>query len=124
MRLTQKEMERLIIFDIAEISRRRLKRKIKLNYIEAEAIICDELLERAREGKHTIEQLMELGGRIISKEDVMEGTPQLLPMIQMEALFPDGNKLITIHNPIHLDTTAETVKELVSFPGRGRNDNE
>jgi len=116
MRLTQKELERLIIFEIAEISRRRLKRKIKLNYIEAEAIICDELLERAREGKHTISQLVELGGKIISKEDVLEGTPQLLPMIQLEALFPDGNKLITIHNPIRLETSAETVKELVSFP--------
>jgi urease subunit gamma len=116
MRLTQKELERLIIFEIAEISRRRLKRKIKLNYIEAEAIICDELLERAREGKHTISQLVELGGKIISKEDVLEGTPQLLPMIQLEALFPDGNKLITIHNPIRLETRAETVKELVSFP--------
>ena len=116
MRLTQKELERLIIFEIPEISRRRLKRKIKLNYIEAEAIICDELLERAREGKHTISQLVELGGKIISKEDVLEGTPQLLPMIQLEALFPDGNKLITIHNPIRLETRAETVKELVSFP--------
>ncbi|HHU17405.1 MAG TPA: urease subunit gamma [Clostridiales bacterium] len=116
MRLTQKELERLIIFEIAEISRRRLKRKIKLNYIEAEAIICDELLERAREGKHTISQLVELGGKIISKEDVLEGTLQLLPMIQLEALFPDGNKLITIHNPIRLETSAETVKELVSFP--------
>jgi urease subunit gamma len=116
MRLTQKELERLIIFEIAEISRRRLKRKIKLNYIEAEAIICDELLERVREGKHTISQLVELGGKIISKEDVLEGTPQLLPMIQLEALFPDGNKLITIHNPIRLETRAETVKELVSFP--------
>lgn len=124
MRLTQKELERLIIFEIAEISRRRLKRKIKLNYIEAEAIICDELLERAREGKHTISQLVELGSKIISKEDVMEGTPQLLPMIQLEALFPDGNKLITVHNPIRLDTSEETVKELVSFPCRGRDGNE
>jgi urease subunit gamma len=59
---------------------------------------------------------VELGGKIISKEDVLEGTPQLLPMIQLEALFPDGNKLITIHNPIRLETRAETVKELVSFP--------
>lgn len=116
MRLTQKESERLIIFNIAEISRRRLKRKIKLNYIEAEAIICDELLERAREGRHTIDQLVEMGGNIISEEDVLEGTPKLLPIIQLEALFPDGNKLITIHNPIRVSTAAETIKELVSFP--------
>jgi urease gamma subunit len=124
MRLTQKELERLIIFEIAEISRRRLKRKIKLNYIEAEAIICDELLERAREGGYTISQLVELGSSIISREDVLEGTPQLLPMIQLEALFPDGNKLITVHDPIRLDASEETVKELVSFPCRGGDGNE
>ena len=116
MRLTQKEQERLLIFNIAEMSRRRLRRKIKLNYIEAEAIICDELLERGRDGGCSIAQLAELGRSIISIEDVMEGTPSLLPMIQLEVLFPDGNKLVTIHNPIHLPTKAETVRNLVSMP--------
>ncbi len=118
MRLTQKEMERLVFFGIAEVSRRRWKRRLKLNYIEAGAVICDELLERAREGGCTVPQLVELGGSIISLEDVMEGTAQLLPVLQLEALFPDGNKLITINNPIRLGTRAETVRELVSFPDR------
>lgn len=116
MRLTQKELERLIFFGIAEVSRRRLRRKVKLNYIEAGAIICDELLERAREGGYTVTQLVELGGSIISLEDVMEGTPQLLPVLQFEVLLPDGNKLITINNPIHLASTSETVQDLISFP--------
>ena len=116
MRLTQKELERLIFFGMAEVSRRRLMRKVKLNYIEAGAIICDELLERAREGKCTVAQLVELGGSIISLEDVMEGTPELLPVLQLEVLLPDGNKLITIINPIHLATRGETVQDLVSFP--------
>jgi len=116
MRLTQKELERLLFFQMAEVSRRRFHRKIKLNYIEAGAIICDELLERAREGGYTVVQLVELGSRIISLEDVMEGTPELLPILQLEALFPDGNKLITIHNPIHLASRGETVQSLVSFP--------
>lgn len=116
MRLTQKELERLIFFGIAEVSRRRWRRKVKLNYIEAGAIICDELLERARDGGYTVGQLAELGGNMISLEDVMEGTPQLLPILQLEVLFPDGNKLITIHNPIHLATKGETIQDLVSFP--------
>lgn len=116
MRLTQKELERLLFFGMAEVSRRRFRRKIKLNYIEAGAIICDELLERAREGGYTVAQLVELGGSIISLEDVMEGTPQLLPVLQLEVLFPDGNKLITINNPIHLASRGETVQNLISFP--------
>lgn len=115
MRLTQKELERLIFFGMAEVSRRRLRRGVKLNYIEAGAIICDELLERARDGGYTVAQLTELGGRIISLEDVMEGTPQLLPVLQLEVLFPDGNKLITVNDPVRLASREETEKELVSF---------
>ena len=115
MRLTDKERERLMIFDLAEISRRRFKRGWKLNYIEAAAIICDELLERAREGKSTVRDLTELGARLISLEDVMEGTDQLLPSLQLEALFPDGNKLITIHNPICLKSKNETVKDWLTL---------
>ncbi len=115
MRLTQKELERLHIFSIAEVSRRRFKRGIKLNYIEAQAIICDELLERAREGKYAVSQLVELGSKIISLEDVMEGTSALLPVLQLEVLLPDGNKLITITNPINLESSRDTVKDLISF---------
>ncbi|HHX13601.1 MAG TPA: urease subunit gamma [Clostridiales bacterium] len=124
MRLTQKELERLIFFGIAEVSRRRMIRKVKLNYIEASAIICDELLERAREGGYTIDQLVDLGASIISLEDVMEGTPQLLPMLQLEVLFPDGNKLVTIEDPIRLATAAETRKDLISFYGMKETTNE
>lgn len=116
MRLTQKETERLLIFQIAEIARRRWCRNLKLNYIEASAIICDELIERAREGGFTVTELVDLGQKIISKEDVMEGTESLLPVLQLEALLPDGNKLITIHSPIFYDTREETVSVLVSFP--------
>lgn len=115
MRLTQKERERLMIFDLAEISRRRFKRGWKLNYIEAAAIISDELLERAREGRSTVRDLTDLGARLISQEDVMDGTPQLLPVLQLEALFPDGNKLITVHDPIHLKTKDETVKDWLTM---------
>lgn len=115
MRLTQKELERLHIFNIAEISRRRFRRGTKLNYIEAGAIICDELLERAREGNLTVAQLVELGSKIITLEDVMEGTAQLLPFLQLEVLLPDGNKLITITNPINLEFSKDAIKDLISF---------
>jgi urease gamma subunit len=103
MRLTQKERERLMIFNLAEMSRRRLKRNIKLNYIEAAAIICDELLERAREGNTNVRELTEIGSRIITLEDVMEDAQKLLPVLQLEVLLPDGNKLVTIQNPISLE---------------------
>ena len=93
MKLTLKEQERLIMFNVAEVSRRRWKRGIKLNYIEAMSIICDEVLERAREGKSTISDLIEVGSKIITEEDVMEGTPALVPIIQLEVMLPDGNKL-------------------------------
>lgn len=115
MKLTPKEQERLIIFNVAEISRRRWKRGIKLNYIEATAIICDEILERAREGKMSVSQLINLGSRILSEEDVMDGTAELIPEIQLEALFPDGTKLVTIHSPIRLENKEETVKDLISL---------
>lgn len=108
MRLTQKEQERLLIFQLAELSRRRYRRGWKLNYIEAAAMICDELLERAREGASTVPDLTKLGGELICLEDVMEGSERLLPSLQLEALFPDGNKLITVHNPIRLASRAET----------------
>jgi urease gamma subunit len=117
MKLTLKEQERLMIFSVAEIARRRWKRGVKLNYIEATAIICDELLERAREGKSSLADLVHLGTQIITEEDVMEGTVALLPGIQMEALFPDGNKLISIQDPIRLEKRAEGVPmdELLSM---------
>lgn len=117
MRLTQKEQERLMFFSLAELSRRRYLRGVKLNYIEAAAIICDELLEQARSGGCTIDDLTALGSKIISLDAVMEGTEKLLPVLQLEVQFPDGNKLITIHNPIRLAGKAETAQNLLSFYG-------
>ncbi len=117
MKLTVKEQERLLMFNVAEMSRRRWKRGIKLNYIEAMSIICDELLERAREGKSSIYDLIELGSRILTQEDVMEGTPALMPIIQLEVMFPDGNKLVSVQEPIRLEKREEAVPmtELVSM---------
>ena len=115
MRLTPKEQERLIIFEVAEIARRRYMRGLKLNYIEAVAIICDEILEHAREGEKTVSELIEIGSLILSEQDVMDGTAELIPEIQVEALFPDGTKLVTIHQPIRLEKTEETLKDLISF---------
>lgn len=115
MNLTLKEQERLIIFNVAEMARRRWKRGLKLNYVEADAIICDELLERARAGMNSLAELISIGSQIISLEDVMEGTEDLLPFIQLEVLFPDGTKLISIHNPIRLEKKEDTLKELISM---------
>lgn len=117
MKLTVKEIERLMIFDAAEISRRRWKRGLKLNYIEATAIICDEILERARDGRWLVHELVDIGARIITEEDVMDGTAALVPGIDLEALFPDGNKLVSIQDPIRLEKRAEALgfDELLSM---------
>lgn len=117
MKLTQKEHERLIVFNVAEIARRRWKRGLRLNYIEATAIICDELLERARDGRWLLTDLVEAGTQIITEEDVMEGTPALMPGIDIEALFPDGNKLISIQDPVRLEKREEGIpfEELLSM---------
>ena len=115
MNLTLKEQERLIIFNVAEMARRRWKRGLKLNYVEADAIICDELLERARAGMNSLAELISIGSQIISLEDVMEGTEDLLPFIQLEVLFPDGTKLISIHDPIRLEKKEDTRKDLISM---------
>ena len=115
MNLTVKEQERLIIFDVAEIARRRWQRGVKLNYVEATAIICDELLERARDGKEPLSKLIEIGSQIITYEDVMEGTPQLMPVVQLEVTLPDGNKLLSIQDPIRLEKKSEAFKGLITF---------
>lgn len=118
MRLTQKEQERLLIFQVAELARRRYQRGWKLNYVEASALICDELLERAREGKSNVANLTALGARLIALEDVIEGTDKLLPFLQLEALFPDGNKLISVNAPIRLLTREEACQDWLTMPER------
>ncbi len=101
MHLTLREEERLQLWTAAEMSRRRLDRGIKLNYPEATAVIVDELLERAREGSiPMLTDMMEYGATILKRKDVMVGVPEMMTILQVEAMFPDGTKLITIMNPI------------------------
>lgn len=83
----------------AEVARKRKKKGLKLNYPESVALITDELLEGAREGRK-VEDLMEYGTKVLSRNDVMEGVPEMVLTVQVEATFPDGTKLVTVHNPI------------------------
>jgi urease subunit gamma len=99
MKLTSREMEKLMVVVAADLARRRQKRGLKLNYPEAIAIITYEVLEGARDGK-SVAQLMQYGATILSREDVMEGVPEMIHDIQVEATFPDGTKLVTVHDPI------------------------
>ena len=99
MRLTSKEMDRLTIFTAAELARRRRQRGLKLNYPEAVALICDELLEDGREGK-SYEEVMSHAVNILSQDDVLDGVPDLVAPIRLEVTFDDGNKLIYVENPI------------------------
>ena len=98
MKLSPAEQEKLMIFTAGEVARRR-ERGLKLNYPEAVALISAELLEGARDGK-SVAQLMSFGATILSREDVMEGVPEMVDEVQIEATFPDGSKLVTVHDPI------------------------
>jgi urease subunit gamma len=98
--LTPKEQERLLIFTAAEMARRRKHKGIKLNYPEAVAYISDEIQEKAREGDAMVSDLIQYGATLLTRNDVMEGVGALLTEIQVEALFPDGTKLVTVHQPI------------------------
>jgi len=97
--LTPTEMERLTIFTAAELARKRRAKGLRLNHPEAVALISDEILEGAREGR-SVADLTAFGSTILSTEDVMEGIAALLPILQVEGLFPDGTKLVTVHEPI------------------------
>ncbi|MEH7098356.1 urease subunit gamma [Neobacillus vireti] len=99
MKLTSREMEKLMVVVAADLARRRQKRGLKLNYPESIAIITYEVLEGARDGQK-VAQLMQYGTTILTREDVMEGVPEMIPDIQVEATFPDGTKLVTVHTPI------------------------
>ena len=99
MDLTPREKDKLLIFTAGIVAERRLARGLKLNYPEAVALITCAIMEGARDGK-TVAQLMSDGTRIITRADVMEGIPEMIPDIQVEATFPDGSKLVTVHNPI------------------------
>jgi urease subunit gamma len=99
MHLTQREQEKLLIFVAAELARKRQARGLALNHPEAVAIITAELLEGARDGR-SVSELMSYGKTILSRADVMEGVPEMIPEVQVEATFPDGTKLVTVHEPI------------------------
>jgi urease subunit gamma len=99
MHLTPREVDKLLIFVAAEVARRRRQRGLKLNYPEAMALISAELLEGARDGK-SVAELMRYGGQILSRDEVMEGVPEMLAEVQIEATFPDGTKLVTVHDPL------------------------
>lgn len=99
MKLTPKEQEKLMLHMAGELAYQRKKRGLKLNYVEAVAYISSQLLEFARDGKEVVE-LMHLGTKILTKEDVMDGVADMVSEVQIEATFPDGTKLVTVHNPI------------------------
>ncbi|ARE82651.1 Urease, beta subunit:Urease, gamma subunit [Roseovarius sp. TM1035] len=99
MLLTPTELERLTIFTAAQLARRRRDRGLALNAPEAIAIICDEILEGARDGR-SVAELISYGSTILTRDDVMPGVADLVPMIQVEGVFPDGTKLVTVHDPI------------------------
>lgn len=99
MHLTPREQERLMTHYAGELAKSRKARGIKLNYPEAIAYITSELLERARDGM-TVTELMRLGTKLLNADDVMDGVPEMIHEIQLEATFPDGTKLVTVHNPI------------------------
>lgn len=99
MHLSPREQEKLLIVVAADVARRRRDRGVKLNYPEAIALITAEILEGARDGR-TVSELMSFGTTILKRSDVMEGIPEMIHEVQVEATFPDGTKLVTIHNPV------------------------
>ena len=99
MRLTPKEQEKLLLHMAGNLAKERRARGLKLNYPEAVAYISSELMEMARDGK-TVTELMQLGTKLLTKEDVMDGVAGLVAEVQVEATFQDGTKLVTVHNPI------------------------
>ena len=99
MRLNQKEQEKLMLHMAGNRAKERKERGLKLNYVEALAYISSELLELARDGK-TVVELMQLGTKILTKDDVMDGVVDMIDEFQVEASYPDGTKLVTVHNPI------------------------
>lgn len=99
MELTPREKDKLLIFTAGLVAERRKARGLKLNYPEAVALISAAIMEGARDGR-TVAELMHFGTTVLSREDVMEGVAEMIPEIQVEATFPDGTKLVTVHDPI------------------------
>jgi len=99
MELTPREKDKLLIFTAALLAERRRARGLKLNYPEAVAFITAAIMEGARDGR-TVAELMSYGTTLLTRDEVMEGVPEMIPDIQVEATFPDGTKLVTVHHPI------------------------
>ncbi|MBJ3813858.1 urease subunit gamma [Shimwellia pseudoproteus] len=99
MELTPREKDKLLLFTAALVAERRLARGLKLNYPESVALISAFILEGARDGRSVVE-LMDAGRHVLTRDQVMEGVPEMIPDIQVEATFADGSKLVTVHNPI------------------------
>jgi urease gamma subunit len=99
MRLTEREIDKLLIFTAADVARRRRSRGLKLNHPEAVALITAEVLEGIRDGR-SVSDLISVGAQILTRDDVMEGVPEMIREIQVEGTFPDGTKLVTVHDPI------------------------
>jgi urease gamma subunit len=99
MELTPREKDKLLLFTAALLAERRRERGLKLNYPEAQALITAAILEGARDGR-TVAELMSFGRTVLSRDDVMEGVAEMIEEVQVEATFPDGTKLVTVHDPI------------------------
>ncbi len=99
MQLTPRELDKLIILAMAQVAAARRDRGLKLNHPEAVAVVTAAALEGAREGR-TLEEVMDSAQHVLTRDDVMEGVPELVPVIQVEAVFTDGTRLVTVHNPI------------------------
>jgi urease subunit gamma len=99
MHLTPREKEKLIIYQLADIAHRRKDKGLKLNHPESMSVICAAALEGAREGK-TVEEVMKEAATVLTRDDVMEGVAEMIPFVQLEAVFTDGTRLITVHEPI------------------------
>jgi urease subunit gamma len=99
MHLTPREVEKVLIYSLAEVSLKRKAKGLKLNHPEAMAVICAAAMEGARAGK-TVEEVMTEASQVLTKADVMEGVVEMIPFVQLEAVFTDGSRLITVHDPI------------------------
>jgi urease subunit gamma len=99
LHLTPREQEKLMVFVAAELARKRQARGVKLNYPESVAIISAEILEAARDGK-SVAEIMVLGAKLLKRDDLMDGIAEMLHEVQVEATFPDGTKLVTVHDPV------------------------
>src|SRR5580658_7578754 len=116
MNLTPREKDKLLVSMAAMVARRRLERGVKLNYPEALALIADFVVEGARDGR-TVAELMEAGAHVVSRDQVMAGVPEMIHDVQVEATFPDGTKLVTVHAPIRGATGADVPGEIMTEPG-------